>query len=90
MDERRRGTATVQHASGCGARLIIDPIGILLPDDVGNAIRFAIELGWKPSESGPDAWIGFCDEHLEKEKRFVARAASDPPYWSVPRADYKR
>ena len=89
-DDHRRGTATVQHAPGRGARLIIDVVGTLLPADVANAIRFAIELGWKPAESGQEVWIGFCDEYSETDKRFVARTASDPPYWSVPRTDYKR
>ena len=90
-DEHRRGTATVQHASGSGAKLIIDPIGTLLPGDVECAIRLAIKSGWRPQESGSAFWIGFSDE-LTGDSRFVLRNASDPPYWSDPnrRSNYAR
>ena len=79
-NDHRRGTATVQHASGSGARLIIDPVGILRSDDVAGGIRFAISHGWDPIASGPNFWVGF-DDGCASLDRFVLRNESDEPYW---------
>ena len=80
--DHRRGTATVQHASGSGAKLIIDPIGVLRPNDVAASIRFAITNAWQPASSGPDFWIGF-DEECAPQDQFVLLKESDEPYWKI-------
>ncbi len=81
-DDHRRGTATVQHASGTGAKLIIDPLGAVRPDDVAGAIRFAVSHGWNPTDAGPNFWIGFDDSRASAD-RFVLRKESDEPFWKT-------
>lgn len=79
--DHRRGTATVQHASGTGAKLILDPVGVVQPSDVVDCIRFATANGWHPTSSGPDFWIGFDDGR--EQNRFVVLKESDDPYWKI-------
>lgn len=78
-----RGVAAVQHSSGTGSRLMIDPYGTIMYDMIDGAIRFALEAGWQPLDSGPEFWIGFANT-LDDQARFVVRKATDPPYWSDP------
>ena len=75
-----RGVVTVQHANGTGSKLMIDPYGRIIGDEVPDGIRFAILNGWNPLESGPPFCIGFADR-ISTESRFVLRCATDPPYW---------
>jgi hypothetical protein len=75
-----RGVVTVQLAEGQGAKLMIDPYGFIRDHEVPEAIRFALRMGWQPTESGPPMWIGFLDSE-NVEARFVLRDAKDPPYW---------
>ena len=75
-----RGVVTVQLADGEGAKLKIDPVGQIRDHEVPDAILFALDAGWRPTESGAPIWIGFMD-HENLEMRFVLRNASDPPYW---------
>ena len=78
-----RGVVTVQHADGEGSKLMIDPFGQIRDHEVPDAIRFALDTGWRPTQSGDPIWIGFMDsENLEM--RFVLRNALDPPYWRDP------
>ena len=79
-DDHRRGTATVQSSSGQGAKLIIDPVGLLTPRSIAEAIRFAISNGWNPLDAGPSHWLGFC-EARDGSTHFVVRRADDPPYY---------
>ncbi len=77
-----RGVATVQHASGVGAKLMIDPFGTITYEVIPHAIEFALKHGWRPLESGPPFWIGYAsDAHACS---FVLRTATDMPYWSDP------
>ncbi len=76
-----RGVVTVQHASGAGSRLMIDPYVRITDDEVRDAIRFASSAGWRPDEPGPPFWIGFADD-ITFPTRFVLRDATDPPYWT--------
>ena len=78
-----RGVATVQHASGQGSRLMIDPFGWLLYDIIPSAIEFALDNDWRPAESGPPFWIGYSDGTLHPAC-FVLRSPSDPPFWRDP------
>ncbi len=75
-----RGVVTVQHESGNGSKLMIDPYGRIIDDEVPEGIRFAISHGWNAYESGPPFYIGFADS-ASIERRFVLRSATDPPYW---------
>lgn len=75
-----RGVVTVQHADGEGSKLMIDSFGQIRDDEVPDAIRFALDSGWRPTESAAPIWIGFMDSENLK-MRFVLRNASDPPYW---------
>lgn len=75
-----RAVVTVQAASGTGAKLMIDPFGQIRDDEVPDAIRFALDSGWIPEESGPPMWIGF-EDHPDPQSRFTLRSATDPPYW---------
>ena len=43
---------TVQHGSGHGALLRIDTVGIPMPNDIADGIRFAIKSGWEPKIGG--------------------------------------
>jgi hypothetical protein len=75
-----RGVVTVQLADGDGAKLLIDPFGQIRDHELPDAIRFALDAGWQPTESGAPIWVGFTDS-VDLRKRFVLRNASDPPYW---------
>lgn len=81
--ENGRGVATVQHATGVGAKLMIDPKGTIIYDDIPYAIMFALEHGWRPLESGPPFWIGFKSNAISYCS-FVLRTATDVPYWKDP------
>jgi hypothetical protein len=70
---------TVQHGSGHGALLRIDTHGIPLPDDIADAIRFAMQSGWQPESGGDMFFLGFTD--LPDYPRFVVRAHDSPDYW---------
>ena len=76
-----RGVVTVQLATGTGSKLMVDPYGRITDDEVPDAIRFALNVGWRPDESGPPFWIGFADR-IPPQSRFVVRDATDPPYWT--------
>jgi hypothetical protein len=73
------GWITIQDATGAGAHVIIDPVWIMRPADVADAIRFAIANGWTPGVSGPPVYLGFCEPPLPV--RFVVRTAGAGNYW---------
>lgn len=75
---------TVQHASGKGARLMIDPFGPVFYDVIPSAIEFALKRDWEPMQSGPPFWIGYRGIS-DPRYQFVLRKASDPPFWRDPR-----
>ena len=62
---------------------MIDPFGQIRDHEIPDAIRFALRIGWRPTESGPPIWIGFIDSENLKA-RFVVRNPKDPPYWRDP------
>jgi hypothetical protein len=77
--DHRLPRATVQESTGAGAKLHIDPVGILKPSDIAAAIRFALVHGWNPRSSGPDTYLGFVEDM--KAGPFVARNANAQPFW---------
>ena len=78
-----RGVVTVQHSVCNGAKLMIDPFGQIRDNEIPDAIRFALRIGWQSTEPGPPMWIGFADSE-NMETRFVLRKSKDPPYWRDP------
>ncbi len=72
--------ATIRHTQGIGAKLVIDPIGHLTPDDIADGIRYARSQGWHPTVPGPTFWLGFHEE-IEPPDRFVRLAEPDEPDW---------
>ena len=72
---------TVQHGSGHGSLLRIDTVGVPLPNDIADGIRFAIASGWNPESGGKMFYLGFTDQ--PNNDRFVVRAHDSPPYWRV-------
>ena len=72
---------TVQHGSGHGALLRIDTVGIPMPNDIADGIRFAIKSGWEPKIGGKMFYLGFTDQ--PGFERFVVRAHDSPDYWRV-------
>ena len=50
--DNSRGVVTVQHADGEGAKLMIDSFCQIRDNEVPDAIRFALDAGWRPTESG--------------------------------------
>ena len=78
-----RGVVTVQHSVCNGAKLMIDPCGQIRDNEIPDAIRFALRIGWRSTEPGPPIWIGFTDSEI-METRFVLRNSKDPPYWRDP------
>jgi hypothetical protein len=78
-----RGVATVQHASGVGSRLMIDPYGTILYDVISPAVEFALDNGWCPTESGPPFWIGYSHTPIHPAC-FVVRSPTDLPFWKDP------
>ena len=79
-----RGVATVQHSSGCGARLFIDPYGTITYEVIPYAIEFALDNGWNPLASGDPFRIAYSCI-LEPPACFALRSKNDPPFWSDPR-----
>jgi hypothetical protein len=46
-------------------RLLLDPYSWhfeIRPRTIADAIRFALEEGWKPEESGPPLYLGYCEQ----------------------------
>ena len=78
-----RGVATVQHGSGTGSKLMIDPYGSILFDVIPSAIEYALDNGWQPTKSGPPFWIGYSFTPLHPAC-FVRRSTNDPPFWRDP------
>ncbi|MFN7290805.1 MAG: hypothetical protein ACK5YR_05190 [Pirellula sp.] len=78
-----RGVASIQHISGKGSMLMIDPFGQIRGDIVPAAIEFAMQHGWKPLESGPPFWIAYTCI-AEPTASFVVRSATDGPFWRDP------
>ncbi|MDX1925355.1 MAG: hypothetical protein SFV81_02480 [Pirellulaceae bacterium] len=76
--------ATVQHADGYGAKLMIDPYGTIIYDVVPYAIEFALDHGWNPLESGEPFWIAYSCL-LQPPACFTLRSKNDPPFWKDPR-----
>jgi hypothetical protein len=77
--DHRQPRATVQPSSGLGAKLFIDPIGVLEPSDIATAIRFAFAHGWNPGSSRLDIYLGF--DGAATTEQFVLRNTEDIPYW---------
>lgn len=75
-----RGVATVQHESGTGSKLMIDPYGAIMYDVIPSAIEFALDNGWDPNEHAPPFWIGYSITPMHPAC-FVLRSPSDPPFW---------
>ncbi len=82
-----RGVATVQQASGTGSRLMIDPYGTILGENIRPAIEFALDHGWRSAESGPPFWIGYSFTPLHPAC-FVLRSPQDPPFWQDPNREH--
>ena len=57
MDKSER--AVIQHGNGTGATLFVFPHAIMTPKHVADAIRFAVQRGWTPGQSGQDIWLAF-------------------------------
>lgn len=55
----RSGHVIIQHASGRGSCVVIEPLDIMQPSHVAAALRFAIASGWSPGDSGANVWLGF-------------------------------
>lgn len=67
------GKLTIQHASG-GSCIIVLPLDIMLPANVADGIRFAIQAGWLPGKPGANLWLGFQD--LDPKFRQLAAHSS--------------
>lgn len=83
------GNIVIQHSSGVGARIIIDPIGIMRPVAVAEAIRFALANGWSTDDGIADIHLGYVEDndHLlaggwikATVEQFVVRARNAGPY----------
>lgn len=60
LNESDRGV--IQHGSGQGACVFVlfpSPVLIMRPKHVADAIRHAIDNGWKRAHSGDDVWLSF-------------------------------
>lgn len=79
--EHRRGTATVQLATGIGARLIVDTNGNLLPSHIENAIRFALANDWNPNANGNELIIGCGPD--DNPPTYVVMPNLDTRYWQI-------
>jgi hypothetical protein len=78
-NDHRQPRATVQRSPGFGAKLFIDPIGILCPSDIVAAIQFALAHGWNPEANSPHLYLGFDETAVTS--RFILRTPGDMPYW---------
>lgn len=79
-----RGVATIQHSTGCGARLMIDPYGTITGEVIPYAIEFALDHGWNPLNSGEPFLIAYS-WLLEPPACFALRSKNEPPFWNDPR-----
>lgn len=86
------GHIVIQDASGTGARIIVDPIGIMRPADVAAAIRFAVTKGWLADSCSGDTHLGFVENGSPESQveQFVVRSADAGPYWKELGAGAKR
>ena len=70
---------TIQHGSGQGALIRMDAVGMPMPSDIAEAIRFAQKHGWQPTQGGEPFYLGFTDR--KNHPRLVVRQDHERPYW---------
>jgi hypothetical protein len=58
----RSGHVVIQHSTGQGPCLIVEPLDVMEPRHIADAVRFAIGKGWMPQGPQPNFWMGFNND----------------------------
>ena len=76
------GFVTIRHADGHPASIKVSPLCILLPKQIANCVRFALQCGWK-SDSNQTIWLGYTEDGSTGGFDDVFKIESDAkPVWN--------